>query len=106
MNSFKRTQMKEAVHEAPAPYYTESHLAAPDGASLFLRRWLPSSGPVRAHVLIVHGYFEHGGRYRELAHTLSRFGIGSAALDVRGHGRSEGQRGFVQRFEDYLDDVQ
>jgi alpha-beta hydrolase superfamily lysophospholipase len=32
-------------------------------------------------------------------------GIGSLALDLRGHGRADGQRGHCARFEEYLDDV-
>jgi alpha-beta hydrolase superfamily lysophospholipase len=57
-------------------------------------------------VLVVHGYFEYGARYAELGDTLAARGIGSTALDLRGHGRSEGARGHVVAFEQYLDDVE
>lgn len=94
------------VENSPAIPYHESRVAAADGTTLFSRRWQPPAGPERAHLCILHGYFEHGGRYRELAHRLALAGIGSTALDLRGHGHSGGQRGYVGQFEDYLDDVQ
>lgn len=59
----------------------------------------------RGVALIVHGYAEHGGRYREVAHVLRQSGLASLAVDYRGHGRAAGPRGHVLRFTDYLDDV-
>lgn len=98
--------MSQTAASATSSYYTESQVVAGDGTSLFLRRWLPGDVPVRAHVLILHGYFEHGGRYRDVAHAFGRHGIATATVDLRGHGRSDGQRGFVSNFAHYLDDVQ
>ncbi|MBM3460609.1 MAG: alpha/beta hydrolase [Armatimonadetes bacterium] len=66
-------------------------------------RW-PCANPA-ARLLIVHGYLEHAGRYDEFAQYLTGQGIEVTAFDHRGHGRSAGPRGFVGRFEDYLDDV-
>jgi lysophospholipase len=59
----------------------------------------------RGAALIVHGYAEHCGRYREVAHVLRRAGLSALAFDLRGHGRAHGSRGHVMRFEEYLDDV-
>jgi len=64
----------------------------------------PTVPPV-ARMVIVHGYGDHSGRYREFMEFLSNRGIESAALDLRGHGKSPGPRGFVRRWDDYLDDV-
>lgn len=89
--------------------YGEQHFvaAAPGdaGVQLFARQWRPHKGPCRAQVMIVHGYMEHGGRYRELAHSLAAHDISTIAVDLRGHGRSDGRRGYVHRFEDYVGDV-
>lgn len=54
----------------------------------------------------MHGYMEHGGRYSEVAERLAAHGLASTAVDVRGHGRSGGARGYVSRFDDYLDDLE
>lgn len=59
----------------------------------------------RAAVAIVHGYGEHAGRYLELVQALGNGGFDCFLLDLRGHGLSEGPRGHVDRFEDYLFDL-
>jgi lysophospholipase len=53
----------------------------------------------------VHGGGEHAGRYEETAMRLNREGYSVVAPDLRGHGRSPGQRGHILRFEEYLEDV-
>lgn len=59
----------------------------------------------RARVVLVHGYAEHMGRYAHVIEALNGAGFEVHAFDLRGHGRSEGVRGHVLRFEDYLDDL-
>ncbi|MEZ4401968.1 MAG: alpha/beta fold hydrolase [Kofleriaceae bacterium] len=59
-----------------------------------------------AVVLVVHGYAEHCGRYREVAHVLHDAGCAVVTFDLRGHGRSGGRRGHVQRFHEYRDDLE
>ena len=54
---------------------------------------------------ITHGYAEHCGRYREVAHVIVNAGWAALAYDVRGHGQSPGVRGFIDRFDTYLDDL-
>lgn len=60
----------------------------------------------RARLVLVHGYAEHRGRYRQLVEQLGMRGIECHLFDLRGHGESDGPRGHVNRFEDYLDDLQ
>lgn len=57
-------------------------------------------------VIIVHGLFEHSGRYANVADYLVQLGLAATSFDHRGHGRSEGLRGYVNRFSDYLDDLE
>jgi alpha-beta hydrolase superfamily lysophospholipase len=52
-----------------------------------------------AVLLIVHGIGEHGGRYRAAMRYLATRGMGSFVYDQRGHGRSPGPRGDVERFQ-------
>ncbi|MEM1025084.1 MAG: lysophospholipase [Myxococcota bacterium] len=59
----------------------------------------------QGEVLLVHGYGEHSGRYAEVAESWTRRGLSVTAFDLRGHGRSEGPRGHVDRFEDYHRDL-
>ncbi|HID77735.1 MAG TPA: alpha/beta hydrolase [Planctomycetaceae bacterium] len=85
------------------PYRMERFQAV-DGIALHANVWLPSD-PVRAVMLLVHGIVEHSGRYSELARRLNEGGCGVYGLDLRGHGRSEGKRLWIERFEQYVEDV-
>ncbi|NLH49289.1 MAG: alpha/beta hydrolase [Myxococcales bacterium] len=81
----------------------EEKLIAADRHQIFLRHW-PVENP-KAVVVICHGLGEHGGRYQN---PLGRFlpaGYAAFAHDHRGHGRSDGRRGHVDRFDQFLDDT-
>jgi alpha-beta hydrolase superfamily lysophospholipase len=59
----------------------------------------------RGVALVLHGYAEHCGRYREVAHVLRDAGLSVLTFDQRGHGRAAGARGHALRFEEFLGDV-
>lgn len=73
-----------------------------DGARLWTEDDVPTGA--RAHVLLLHGYADHLGRYRDFRDALLAEGFAVHAYDQRGHGRTPGPRGHVRRFTDYLDD--
>lgn len=82
---------------------TEAWTTSKDGTKLLYRRWAVQSP--RASMTIVHGYAEHCGRYDYVAAYLNDLGIDVFALDLRGHGRSDGPRGHVASYSLYHDDV-
>ena len=88
-------QISAGLHEATFP--------SVDGVSLHLYSVLPAHP--RASVLVLHGYADHGLRYRHVLQALADARLAAHALDYRGHGRAGGARGAVRRFDDYLDDV-
>jgi len=73
------------------------------GLRLRYRTW-EATAP-RAAMLIVHGLGEHGGRYAGLASALTASGVSCYALDLRGHGTSEGRRGHSAEFDCFLQDL-
>ena len=74
------------------------------GAALHVTHWLPD-GPPRAVVLLAHGYAEHAGRYGHVARLFTQAGYAVYAVDHWGHGRSDGEGGFVPRFSAFTDGV-
>ncbi len=71
-------------------------------ATIYCQDWSPE-GEARAALVVVHGLAEHCGRYGNLVdHFVSR-GYAVYAHDHVGHGRSSGQRVFVEQFEDLTD---
>ncbi len=74
-------------------------------ANLYYQCWLPDTEP-RAILVLAHGLAEHGGRYANVVDRLVPSGYALYALDHRGHGKSEGCRCYVERFEHYLHDLE
>ncbi len=88
----------------------EEESFAANGQTLFRRttrahrgeRTLPGES---ARLAIVHGYGDHSGRYLHVMQWMAERGVTSHAVDLRGQGKSTGRRGYVQRWEEYLDDL-
>jgi alpha-beta hydrolase superfamily lysophospholipase len=80
-------------------------LKTSDGLDLFLRRWQPDAVSHRWTFVIVHGLGEHGGRYHHLAGWFTPLGATVFAPDLRGHGRSGGQRGHAPSLNALLGDI-
>jgi lysophospholipase len=91
------------VSAAPI-YHKTDGFAAADGTRLVWQSWSPVGDPA-AVLAFVHGYGEHGGRYNFLVDAMVPRGYAVFTYDLRGHGRSEGRRGHIQRFDDYLTDT-
>jgi alpha-beta hydrolase superfamily lysophospholipase len=56
---------------------------------------------VKAVLLIVYGLGEHSGRYMNVVNHFVPLGYAVYELDHIGHGKSDGEREMVDRFEDY-----
>jgi acylglycerol lipase len=82
----------------------EEHIASSAGLSIFVRSWQPATA-ARAVVVICHGVKSHSGYYAWTAAQLLADGYAVYALDLRGRGQSEGERFYLESFQDYLDDV-
>ncbi len=81
----------------------ERKMTAKDGIEIFTTCNLTDHP--KAVVVLVHGICEHLGRYD---HTTSRFnewGYSVYRFDNRGHGRSGGERGYVESYERFLEDT-
>lgn len=83
---------------------TEETFDGAGGLKIFFRSWCPEAKP-RAVVVICHGVNSHGGQYLWAAEQFVNSGFAVYALDLRGRGKSEGERFYVEHVADYVSDV-
>jgi lysophospholipase len=87
--------------------FYDLRLPASDSTPLFVRQYratIETAEPART-LIIVHGACEYGQRYDRVARTLAELGWNVLIGDLRGHGRSGGVPTHVERFDQYLDDL-
>ena len=82
----------------------EETIDSAKGIKIFVRSWVPAAKP-RAVVVLCHGVNSHGGQYLWTADQFVAGGFAVFALDLRGRGRSEGERFYVEDIADYVSDV-
>jgi alpha-beta hydrolase superfamily lysophospholipase len=83
----------------------EGSFAAPDGVNLFYQVWGPADRRPRAVLINLHGLGDHSGLYPTLAAHFPPRGIVLYAYDMRGNGRSPGQRAYLRAWHQYRDDL-
>jgi alpha-beta hydrolase superfamily lysophospholipase len=84
--------------------YNEELLDGAGGLKIFTRCWRPEGAP-RGVMLLVHGFNSHSGYYLWAAEQLLASGLAVYALDLRGRGKSDGERYYVEKFAEYQSDV-
>jgi alpha-beta hydrolase superfamily lysophospholipase len=84
----------------------EGTLDSTDGTRLAFRAWPTSkTGSAAITFAVVHGMGEHSGRYERFARGMALFGMATYAVDLRGHGKSPGQRGHIDSWRQWVDDA-
>jgi acylglycerol lipase len=81
----------------------EETLSGRGGVRVFVRSWRPVTP--RAVVVICHGVNSHSGQYLWAGEQLQAAGYAVFALDLRGRGRSEGERLYIDHVSDYTSDL-
>ncbi len=84
--------------------HTEGRISAPDGLQLYYQSWHPEQSAL-ANVAIAHGLGGHSGQFQNAVDALVPEGYAVYALDFRGHGRSPGQRGYIEAWSEFRSDV-
>jgi len=88
---------------APEAPGADGFVESGDGVKIAYRAWPhPGAGITFA---VVHGLGEHAGRYERFAKAMAMHGMGTFAVDLRGHGKSPGRRGHVDSWSQWTDDV-
>lgn len=82
----------------------EQWLDGKGGLRIFTRHWRPSGQP-KASLVVCHGVNSHGGQYIRAAEEFAARGFAVTALDLRGRGKSEGERFYTESIDDYVSDL-
>jgi acylglycerol lipase len=82
----------------------EERIDSTKDLKIFVRSWRPETEP-RAVVVICHGVNSHSGQYLWSGEQFSARGFAVYALDLRGRGRSDGERFYVEDVADYASDI-
>jgi alpha-beta hydrolase superfamily lysophospholipase len=91
--------MKDKIRETTASF------SGVEGLRLFCRCWRPLGRESRAVLVFVHGLAEHSGRYQFPVNHFVPRGFTIYAMDLRGHGHSEGRRGYAESIDHLLGDI-
>ncbi|WII72890.1 alpha/beta hydrolase [Bdellovibrio sp. 22V] len=70
--------------------------------NLFFQIW--ENPEARGTIIINHGHGEHSESYHRLIKAFENDKWSFYGWDLRGHGRSDGRRGYVENFDDYCKD--
>ncbi len=80
----------------------EGQLAGHDNLQLFFQVW--QNPKAKGTVIIGHGQGEHSESYLRMIDAFKNDSWSFYAMDLRGHGKSDGKRGYAGNFEDYCKD--
>ncbi len=89
---------------------SEDTFRGSDNVELYYQEWCPTNLPSGQQapagtLVITHGQAEHSECYLRLVEGIAALNWRIVAWDLRGHGRSEGKRGYAQSIDEYVRDM-
>lgn len=84
--------------------HREGFFQGVDEIKLYWQSWRAEKTS-RAVLAIIHGFGEHSGRYPKVVNHFIPRDFAVYGFDHRGHGRSPGQRGHINSWDEYRGDV-
>ncbi len=82
-------------------YNWKSH----DGLNLFGQSW-QSESENKAVIMIIHGHGDHSTRFDHWAERFVNNGFSVVGIDLRGHGKSGGKKGYIPNYNSFLNDIE
>jgi alpha-beta hydrolase superfamily lysophospholipase len=86
------------------PRMTTGTFTGVGGVELFFRMMKPLQAP-KAVVIVVHGHGDHSGGMKNMTESLVENKYMVYAFDLRGHGKSEGKRGYIKSWDEFRGDL-
>lgn len=84
--------------------FYESRFSRDGDISIYWRKSISRKDP-KCVVIFNHGILEHVELYEYLFDKFTKENIAIYAYDSRGHGRTSGKRGYVDYFNDFVEDL-
>ena len=72
---------------------------------LYYQSWHPTKAP-RAILILIHGLGSYSDIFSNLVAKFVALDYALYGLDLRGHGRSSGQRGYINSWDEFREDLQ
>jgi alpha-beta hydrolase superfamily lysophospholipase len=85
--------------------HLEGTFAGAGGMALYYQAWLPLEQRTRGVLVNLHGLGDHSGLYPRVAEYFPQQGIATYAYDMRGNGRSPGQRAYLNGWHEFREDL-
>lgn len=85
-------------------YHNQGVFKSFDGLELYYQNWYPE-GKAKAILVIVHGLGGHSDKYSNIVNYLTAKQYAVYSYDLRGHGRSPGQRGYINTWAEFRADL-
>ena len=82
----------------------ETTFSGENGLKLYYQNWHPQA-LARAVFVIVHGHGGHSGIFTRMVEYLIERNYVVYSFDLRGHGRSPGQRGYINNWAEFRADL-
>lgn len=74
------------------------------GLNLYYQSWHPQ-GKTQGILIIVHGLGGHSGEFSNLVEEMIRRDYAVYGFDLRGHGKSPGQRAYINSWQEFREDL-
>lgn len=85
--------------------HQEGKFLGADEYNLYYQSWHPHDNS-KAIVIIVHGLGVHSDIFANILDFLTAHNYSVYGFDLRGHGRSPGQRGYINSWSEFREDLQ
>ena len=82
----------------------KNNISINEKINLFVKNWLPDKD-IKAVIIIIHGLAEHSERYNHVGKFFSSFGFAVESYDLRGHGKSGGEKVFIDSIYEHVYDL-
>ena len=84
--------------------HDQGNFLGADKIDLYYQSWHPDCS-IKGIVAIVHGLGGHSDIFGNLVKFLCDRGLAVYGFDLRGHGRSPGQRGYINNWSEFREDL-